>query len=58
MQRSQTLQLARSLRAPTRLTRIPRRQYAAVPAPEPGYPTGQEFLAKKHAVREHAHRES
>jgi len=30
------------------------RRYATVPAPEPGFPTGEEFLAKKEGIKHHA----
>ncbi|CAG7847380.1 SubName: Full=Uncharacterized protein {ECO:0000313/EMBL:CCA77914.1} [Serendipita indica DSM 11827] len=49
MQRS--VQLARTLRA----TSLPvSRRFISVPAPEPGFPTGEEFLARKEAVKHHA----
>jgi hypothetical protein len=53
MQRSQPLQLVRSLRATIRPTS---RRYASVPAPEPGFATGEEFLAKREAIKHHAAR--
>ncbi|KAG8829928.1 Cytochrome c oxidase subunit 6A, mitochondrial [Serendipita sp. 400] len=51
MQRPSALRVVRSLRAPTRAST---RKYAMVPAPEPGFPTGEEFLSKKEAVKHHA----
>jgi hypothetical protein len=53
MQRSQPLQFVRSLRVTIRPTS---RRYATVPAPEPGFPTGEEFLAKKEGIKHHAAR--
>ncbi|KAG8764991.1 Cytochrome c oxidase subunit 6A, mitochondrial [Serendipita sp. 397] len=51
MQRPSALRVVRSLRASTRAST---RKYAMVPAPEPGFPTGEEFLSKKEAVKHHA----
>jgi hypothetical protein len=53
MQRTQTLQLVRSLRATARPLS---RRYASAPASEGAFPTGEEFLARKAAVKEHAAR--
>jgi hypothetical protein len=61
MQRSQTVQLVRTLRATSRpstrsVASIP--TGSPIPVAEPGFPTGEEFLAKRAAIREHAARMS
>lgn len=58
MQRSQTVQLVRTLRAASRPSIRSMATGSPTPAVESGFPTGEEFIAKRAAIKDHAARMS